>query len=492
MKPIYFEKSLGLDIREESVALTLLGKSLKAIHPIASDFFAMPRLSPANEKSEKFFLDRINRFLMRTDVWPENVAISLPRNAYSFQSFELPAPDLKSVHSMVHFELERHFSSSIDGLYYGYHASKKKDNLFHIISAAIKKETADYYLELLNRLNLKPTLLDVPTFSNINLILAQNPEMPKLSAMVDVGSRGIDLSLLKNRRVEFSKNVSFDDPDFKRGLFEKNIEPDYYESISRGLTKIIVEELQIALESSRAIEGSESVEVIYLLGGGPYSSFLARQLQEETEVSTSKVQAVVGGKDKSAKKLSSSLLTTAFSLGLRAIKRNEIETNLLPQNLQPRKRKTNIKVTLGLSAAAVFLLAGLFINKITYNKVTLAKLEQQLQEVKGQAESLQRIDSEFDSLEQSMNTLNAIEQVYPSRLPVLVELSRVLPGNTWVTNLKVVKNNLEFSGYSETASQLVPIMEKSAYFNATGFTGTILRDKDGEKFTIHSDIQISR
>jgi len=87
--------------------------------------------------------------------------------------------------------------------------------------------------------------------------------------------------------------------------------------------------------------------------------------------------------------------------------------------------------------------------------------------------------------------LNSIEQAYPPKLPVLAELSRTLPGNTWLTNLKLVKNSLEISGYSETASQLVPIMEKSAYFKETGFVGTILREKEGEKFTIRTDIQVN-
>ena len=115
--------------------------------------------------------------------------------------------------------------------------------MFHVMSVAIKKATTLYYLELLARLNLKPSIIDVPTFSNANLILTPSSEILPLSAVVDVGSQGIELSLLKNRHIDFSKNVPFNDPDFKRGFFQASLDESYYESVAKGLAKIIVEQL---------------------------------------------------------------------------------------------------------------------------------------------------------------------------------------------------------------------------------------------------------
>ena len=176
MKNIYLEKSLGIDIREESVSLTLLGKTFRSIKIIDADFFKIPLLSQDPESSEKYFLQKINGFLMKTDAWPENLAISLPRTHYSFQSFELPAPDLKSAHTMVKFELARHFSSNIDNLYFGYHVGKIKENLFHVMSVAVKKEIAHYYLEILGRLDSfkalgKPLMVGVSRKSFIGNLL---------------------------------------------------------------------------------------------------------------------------------------------------------------------------------------------------------------------------------------------------------------------------------------------------------------------------------
>jgi Tfp pilus assembly PilM family ATPase len=489
MKNIYLEKSLGIDIREESVAVTLLGKTFRSIKIIDADYFKIPFLSEDKEKSEKFFLEKINTFLIKNNAWPENLAISLPRTHYSFQSFELPAPDLKSAHAMVPFELERHFSSNADNFYFGYHASKTRENMFHVMSVAIKKATAHYYLELLGRLNLKPSIIDVPTFSNANLILTPSAESLPLSAVVDVGSQGIELSLLKNRHIDFSKNVPFNDPDFKRGFFQTNLDESYYESIAKGLAKIIVEQLQNALESSRNIDEAESVEMIYLLGAGPYSPYLIAQIQQRAEVSTSRVSVPADVSEDSDHSFSNAFMATSLSLGLRELKRSEIETNFLSAELRPKRRKHNLKLTIGLATAAVFLLIGLFVNKIIHQNVTIAGLDRQLTDVKKQAESLQKIDREYDYLGNFINTLNSIEKKFPSKLPILAELSKTLAKDTWLTNIKIDKNNMEISGYSKTASRLVPIIENSPYFSKTRFVGSITNRKEGEKFTIRTELQ---
>jgi len=491
MKTIFLEKSLGLDIREESIAITLLGKTMRTVQVIDWEFFKIPLLSEDREKAEKIFLEKINQVLMKNDIWAENLAVSLPRVHYSFQSFELPAPDIKTARSMIGFELERHFSSNMDNFYFGSHTCRKAENLYHVTSTAIKKETVNYYLDLLDRLNLKPSVIDISTFANVNLVLSQSTEMPPLSAVIDVSSLGIEISLLKNKHIGFSKNVFLNDPDFKHGFFGRNVDASYHQTISKGLAKFIVEELQNALESCRNIGDDESIEIIYLLGAGPYNSSLVEQLQKETEVSTTRVRPPSSVQTSSTQILSSYYTATSLSLGLRSLKKSEIEINLLPPELQPKKRKANIKLTLGLSIAAILFLIGLFINKIVHQNVTLAKLNQQLLDVKKQVKSFQDIDSEHDYLAGFIDTLNGIEQIYPAKLPVLADLSKTLSRDTWLTNIKIKKNTMEIRGFSKTASKLVPLIENSPYFKGTKFIGTIINEKEGEKFTIQTELQVS-
>jgi general secretion pathway protein L len=171
------------------------------------------------------------------------------------------------------------------------------------------------------------------------------------------------------------------------------------------------------------------------------------------------------------------------------MKKQNIETNLLPQDLRPKRKKVNLKVTLALAATVVLLLAGLFVNRVVYTNKALSALDTQLNEIKEQVASLEKIDLEYEALKNYVDTLSTISKQYPDKLPVLDELSHSLPRNTWLTHLKVKKDEIEIKGYSPVASNLIPILEKSKIFKETSFAGTIISEPAGEKFTIHADLE---
>jgi general secretion pathway protein L len=149
----------------------------------------------------------------------------------------------------------------------------------------------------------------------------------------------------------------------------------------------------------------------------------------------------------------------------------------------------NLQVTLALAATVVLLLAGWFVNRVVYTNKALITLDTQLNEIKGQVASLEKIDLEYEALKNYVDILNTISKQYPDKLPVLDELSHSLPRNTWLTHLKVKQDEIEIKGYSPVASNLIPILEKSKIFKETSFVGTIISESAGEKFTIHADLE---
>ena len=237
MKSIFLEKSLGLDIREDSISLILIGRKLRLAEVLAGEFIDLKLLTGKDEKAEKHFLDQVNRFLVEQNTWPESVIVSLPRSLVMFKTFELPAPDMKAVQAMVEFELERQFSSGLDDLYYTYQLNQKSGNIFHIASAAIKKETANYYLELIKKLNLKTTVLDISTFANSNLALLQEPKDSAVTALIDISPRALEIVLIKKGVIEFSRNRSWKNTDIKDTYSEKDKSLGLLDSLSESTTK---------------------------------------------------------------------------------------------------------------------------------------------------------------------------------------------------------------------------------------------------------------
>ncbi len=491
MKSVFLEKSLGLDIREESIALTLIGKKLRIAEVLAGEFIELKLLTGKDEKAEKHFLNEVNRFLIENNSWPESVVVSLPRSLIMFKTFELPAPDIKAVHSMVDFELERHFSSGLDNLYYTYQLTQKPGNIFHVASAAIKKEIADYYLELIHKLNLKPTVLDISTFANANLTIPLETKNSGVSALADISSRVLDIVLIKNGIIEFSRSQTWENLEQKNDYSEKTISPSRIEKLSGSISQKIIEELEQALSSCQKIEENETVEQIYIFGGGPLAQPIAEKIEKETEVSTILLEVPGSVAPALPESFSSNHMMTALSLALSGLKNQKFQTNLLPRDLRPKRSKANPKTSLALAATVVLFLLGWVGSQIQFNSKTLTSLEGQLKEIKGEVSNLEKIDLEHISIQQYVDILNTIDKQYPAKLPLLGRLSQSLPRDTWLTNIKFQKGEMEIKGFSPSASKLVPLIEKSPNFKKTGFVGSIIRESIGEKFTIRAKLEPS-
>ena len=493
MKTFYLEKSLGIDIREESVCLTLLGKNLYRADVIAVKYIPIHLADIKNEKTEINFLEQVNRFIVENDAWVENVVASLPRSKVTLQSFELPAPDRKSVDSMMKFELERHFSSDIESFYFSNHITDRGTNQYHIVCAAIRKNIADRYLKLLEKLNLKTTILDVSTFANLNLIWPNEEYNESLSVVVDLSLSFIEISILNNRILEFSRNIPIDNPEYREAFFNSEIQQKAIEDSSEKITQTIVDEIQNALASCRNIDDSVSVEAIHILGGGNFATPLTSKLETTTEVPTHRVELPEFLNSPVPDNYSTAYMATSLGLALRELKQNSVEISLLPENSKiTQRKKINTKTTVALMVATVLFFIGFIANQHIHNNKVLASLDKQLEELRIEMGPLEKVDLEYEALQKYMKVLDRIHEIHPTKLPMLIELSRIIPKDTWLKKIQFKKGEMEIKGISGSASRLLPIVENSNFFSDTRFMGTIITDSGGEKFTISSAIGITQ
>jgi len=493
MKNFYIKTSLGIDIKEDSVCLTLLGKTFLKTEILATKHISIQLLSKENEKAEAYFLSKVNLFLIKHNAWTGNLTISIPRSKLTLQSFELPSPDRESLDSMMEFELERHFSSDIENFYYSNHITAKKSNQYHIVCAAIKKEIVDYYLGLLAKLNLKPANIDVSTFANINLLWPNIQNEKTLSILLDLSLNFIDFSILNNKTLELSRNIPINNEEYKTSFLSSSQEKIILEKNSEKIIKCIVEEIENALSSCKNIDDSKHVEFIYILGGGSLAPYITSKLEAVTEVQVITVPLTVPIKSKMADPFSMDYTATSLGLALRETKTNLVEINLLPNNLKKLPAKViNIKKTAALTLLTILFTIGFMINQNIHNKKTLAALDQQLEQIKTQMGPMGKIDLEYESLQKYMGALNLIDKANPTKLPLLVELSRIIPKDTWVKKIKFSLSSVELIGVSKNASRLLPIVENSSYFRDTKFIGTIVTHTTGEKFTINAAVRTTK
>ena len=481
------EKYLGIDIRDEFVALTLVAKTWGGVDLVRSHWF---RLFPeqGNEAPESLFVQELNEFLNKGKIKAKAVILSLPRQNCTLQYFDLPAPDAETLDSMIQMELDRHFPFPLNTMNVSYYAVPLETNRVHVIAAAAKRERVEEYLNWMAPSGLKPEVVDLSLFSQMNL-LSQNGETgSELQAIVDISSNRMDVALIKGKTLITSRSVPITDEDFKQVFFHTNLSEALMERVAENFSSFLKEVLEATLHGCKSLESEESITQIKLFGGGCALEFLVSPIQNQTGVGTIAVLPEFLKKDPPLNFIPSFHMTS-LGLALRPALQDSVAINLHPQAQRSAKRNPSWKSSVVLSVMALTILTGLFLGQIYRNEKTLESLNRQLEEIKPLTQNLEKIDQEYAALSGYTETLNAIERQSPLKLHLLQELSRKLPKDTWVTRIAIKQNRVEIQGYSASASNLIPKLEESEFFKNTQFKGPVTTQTIGKRFTIQSTME---
>jgi Tfp pilus assembly protein PilN len=82
--------------------------------------------------------------------------------------------------------------------------------------------------------------------------------------------------------------------------------------------------------------------------------------------------------------------------------------------------------------------------------------------------------------------VDAVQGAALRPLPVLRELTEILPGDAWLTSLTLEPKGVELTGQAQTASVLIPILENSPRLMGVEFASPVTRGRDREQFRIRA------
>ncbi len=481
------EQYLGIDIRDEFVALTLLAKTWGEVELVRSHWF---RLFPEQGDAEtaNHFAQELEDFLKTGKVNPKAVILSLPRQHCTLQSFDLPSPNPEALDSMIQMELDRHFPFPLKTMSVSYHVVPVEPGRSHVIAAAAKRERVEDYLNWLAPSGLKPEVVDLSLFSQMNLLSQNGETRPELQAIVDISSNRVDVSLVKGKTLIISRSVPITDEDFKKVFLQSDLPESLMERVAEDFCGFLTEVLETTLHGCKSLESEESITQIQLFGGGHCLGFLASRIQNQTGVKTVAVLPEFLKRDLPLSFIPSFQMTS-LGLALRPTLHDSAEINLHPQFKRKANSHSGWKSSVILSVMALSIWMGVFLGQAYRNEKTLESLNRQLEEIKPLAQNLGKIDQEYAALSGYTEILNAIERQSPLKLPLLQELSQRLPKDTWVTRIAIKQNRVEIRGYSVSASELILKLEESEFLKDTQFKGPVTTQTLGKRFTIQSTME---
>jgi general secretion pathway protein L len=180
----------------------------------------------------------------------------------------------------------------------------------------------------------------------------------------------------------------------------------------------------------------------------------------------------------------------AIGAALQGLREATFSVNLLP--VSARRDEHKMLSRLNLLLAVLFAL-GLVAWGASYplkDEIRLRQLQAENQKIGPEVEVLRRKEEELNRLTREISFLAGHRQRKGEFLQLLDELSRVVPNSAYVSSLRYREGSIELQGNAESASSLVPLLERSPLFKNVGFNAPSNRSRDNrETFSLKAEIE---
>ena len=172
-------------------------------------------------------------------------------------------------------------------------------------------------------------------------------------------------------------------------------------------------------------------------------------------------------------------LATASARGARPL-------DLLPLPMRPRRLSRAQAITLGVAGVTAALLVATLAVPGMREQRHLGRINAEITRLDPDVRAVERVQRELERKRKLLGTITGIEASAVRPLPVLRDLTDLLPSDTWLTTLSLDSKGVELTGQAAAASALIPLLENSPRLERVEFSSPVTRGRDKEQFRIRA------
>lgn len=484
MKPLYLEKSIGIDFQKEMVTVVLLGKTFRGMDLL--DYLIWHNGSDGSEDSDKKFIENLSNLIKRNNLSNIRGAFCFPRNDIILKYIDIPAPAKEDIKAILEYEIEKHVPLNKDDIYYDFQIIKQKENsLYNVLIAVSRKPQVDHFVNLLKEASIIPSLISLSTVSNINLLSFNDYNQNVFNAVIEIGFLCVNISFILDGSVNFTRSIPIlENPNWKKCLSENTVSENKLKTVAKSFTEFLLKEINLSLVSYREIPSNQPIDCFYLSGGGLLAMPVKKLLEQKISGTVHLLDPLTKFQRNNISKDDRNFLANAIGTGIQNHIKTKFCINFLPESLRKYAKDHSFKTMLILSGVFMFLLLVIAFSIILKETSSLNKIENELDKIKKEVIAADNLEREYDKIIRQKLTLQEIQSNNPSRLRILKELTSLLPSDLWLSNLVIKQDAAEIMGSAASTSKLIPLLEKSDIFTDVHFIDSIKRKKNREQFKI--------
>ena len=385
---------------------------------------------------------------------PRSVAIGLSRSAVTVKQIELPAV-AGETHEMVRFELERHLPTitedpAFDFIPLPIEAEPDPAALEgkRVLIAAADRRVIDSALRVAEEAKLRPVSLTVAVHDLLALV---EPDRRARVAWLHRTGDTADVLLLHGTSLVFSRTFhAFDDATLVA-------------ETRRSLAGARWRDCDAVWVSGDGAAAASLIEIGAPVSDPPWTARARRRLAAVTSPGGAQVLA----------------LATAMGRGNRPL-------DLIPSAIKPRRVTRAEMLTGAVLAATVVLALGALLLPGYVESRRLSRLNREIARIDLEVRAAERVVRELDRKRQLLTTVEKIGSTAIRPLPLLRELTDIIPADAWLTYVAFDGKGVELTGQAGAASTLIPLLENSPRLERVEFASPVTRGRDREQFRIRA------
>jgi len=468
-----FDLSFGIDFKKNHLVLTLLRKSFGKVKLVDHGVYS---IAPEERKEEREaqVINLINQFTSRHSINREKVSISIPREKVVARFIRLPLATKENLRKVLEYEAAKYTPFGNKEICFDYHLIKEEKEWLHLFAAFIKRAEVDYYLSLLKRVGIQPISIQIPSTAALNLFFYQKTmEKNEIAVLLDVT-----------------------EPFFEINLVEGG---DWRESFHLPLPAEEKESRIVNVFRRSGLKSDALSESTFFVYGLDASEKMFPSLREGNLVKSVslppfnriEVETRASRPDK---------IFSSIGVPLKELTKTRFDLNLLPFEMRKRGRQIGKPLFFVLTFLALFLCLTWGIGVLISYRNELNAINEEIKKKKPEVEVVEKLQKQKEGLRKESSEVEKFKSAEISKIALLRELAQLLPNTVWVWNLKYGSREVEISGFADSASDLIPLLDKSPLFEKVEFLAPVTKererkigvDKEKERFKIKMRVESGR
>lgn len=445
-----FDSSVGIDFRKGEIILTCLRRSLGKIQLVDVEIHPLPPESQKEEQGTQV-ISAIHSFLSKHQIDRKGVSISIPGEKAVLRFIKFPAATKENLRKVIEYETPRLTPFEKGETYFDYQLLKEDKEWLYLLTVFVKRAEIDSYLALLKKIGIQPLSIQIPSVAALNLFYYHDGAKEGMATvLMDVAELFVEINLLRAKEWVESFHLPFP---------------------PEGRTSRIVN----LLRRSGLNEENFSKSKFFVYGSGADENVLSSLKTESPikEIHSPPLHRLDLNKGISNPRG----VYASIGLPLGGLIRTRFDLNLLP--LEMRKKVRQFGKPLFIILTFIALALGVAWGLGTYQQYKNAwnAINAEIKQQKPEIDAVEKLQKQRDELVKEVTEFKKIGEGEPSKIDLLREVAQILPPTAWVWNLTYNGKEVEISGFADSASDLISLLDRSPLFEKVEFLAPVTKER---------------